>query len=113
MKYSVETRDDITLIILKGSLEGGEDTFAIKDEVTKKLEEGGRKFIIDMEKTGFVNSTGIGVIVAIHTSVKDNGGQLKICNVSDKSRRAFVVTGVWSMFSTYDSRDEAIGAFKG
>jgi anti-anti-sigma factor len=113
VKYDVHEINDICVIELKGNLEGGEDTFEIKEEVTQQLGAGKRKFIIDFDKTRFVNSTGIGVIVACHKSIGDADGAMKVCCVSDKARRAFVVTGVWSLFSSYDNRDQAIGAFSG
>jgi anti-anti-sigma factor len=113
VKYDVHQINDICVIELKGNLEGGEDTFEIKDEVTKQLGESVTKFVIDFDKTRFVNSTGIGVIVACHKSIADAEGQMKVCSVSDKARRAFVITGVWSLFSSYDNRDLAVGAFQG
>jgi anti-anti-sigma factor len=113
VKYDVKEIKDICVIELKGNLEGGEDTFEIKDEVAKQIAAGKRKFVIDFDKTRFVNSTGIGVVVACHKSVADAEGAMKVCSVSDKARRAFVVTGVWSLFSSYDNQDQAVGAFAG
>jgi anti-sigma B factor antagonist len=111
MKFTKEKQDDVVVITLKGSLEGGTDTYEIQDEVKNELEAGSRKFLIDMGKASFVNSTGIGVLVASLTSVNDAGGKLKICQVNDKARRAFVVTGVWSLFDVHDSAGDAIAAF--
>ncbi len=111
MKFAIQKLDDVVLIELKAALEGGPDTFQLKDEVKARLGEGGRKFLLDMENAGFVNSTGIGVVVGIYSSIKHVEGELKICGVSDRARRAFVVTGVWSLFSVYETRDEALKAF--
>jgi len=111
MKYSVEKINEVLVITLTGNLEGGPDTYKIKDEVTTNLESGSRKFVIDMAKANFVNSTGIGVLVACYTSVTNAGGQIAVANVSDKARRAFVVTGVWNLFSSYDSVEDAIAGF--
>ncbi len=111
MKFSIDKEGDVIQIVLKSNLEGGPDTFQLKDEVTAKLDEGERKFLLDMEKASFVNSTGIGVIIAVQSSITNTGGVLRVCNVSDRARRAFVVTGVWSLFTVHDSVDEAMGAF--
>lgn len=111
MKFGMEKQGDVVVIELKSSLEGGPDTFDLKDEVKARLGEGSRKFVLDMEKAGFVNSTGIGVVVGAYSSIKHTGGQLNICGVSDRARRAFVVTGVWQLFNVFGTRDEALAGF--
>jgi len=111
MKFSMEKKNDVVVIQLQAALEGGPDTFELKDEVKARLGEGSRKFVLDMENAGFVNSTGIGVVVGVYSSIKQAGGGLKISGVSDRARRAFVVTGVWSLFDVYDTEKEAVAAF--
>jgi len=111
MKFSTETLSDVFVVTLTGSLEGGPDTFEIKDAVAKAVEDGATKVLIDMGKASFVNSTGIGVLVAVYSNLQKAGHAFKVCNVSDRARRAFVVTGVWSLFEVHDSRDEALAAF--
>ena len=111
MKYAMETQDGEVVITPKKSLEGGPDTFEIKDEVKGKLADGQKKFVLDLDEASFVNSTGIGVVVAIQFSVKNAGGEFKVCRVSDRARRAFVVTGVWSLFDVYEDLDSALRSF--
>ena len=111
MKYSIDKENDIVVISVKSNLEGGPDTFQIKDDVTAKLGAGERKFILDMEKASFVNSTGIGVVIAVQSSISNAGGKLRVCSVSDRARRAFVVTGVWSLFDVCGDKAEALAAF--
>jgi len=111
MKFMIEKKDDIVVVSLKASLEGGPDTYQIRDDVKAKLGEGERSFILDMKDAGFVNSTGIGVVVSMLSSVKSAGGNLKVCGVSDRARRAFVTTGVLQLFDVYDDLDTAIKSF--
>jgi anti-sigma B factor antagonist len=111
MKFLIEKKNDIVIVALKSSLEGGPDTYQIRDDVKAKLGEGERSFILDMKDAGFVNSTGIGVVVSMLSSVKSAGGNLRVCGVSDRARRAFVTTGVLQLFDVYDDLDEAIKAF--
>ena len=111
MKYAIEKEGNAVVIQLKASLEGGPDTFQIKDDIKDHLANGERKFVLDMSSAGFVNSTGIGVVVGILSSVKDSEGALKLSGVSDRARRAFVVTGVWQLFDAYDTLADAKAAF--
>jgi len=108
MKYELEKQGEIVVISLKSSLEGGPDTYQIKDDVKAELGKGARKFVLNMKGAGFVNSTGIGVIVAVLSSVKEANGILRVCGVSDRARRAFVTTGVWQLFDVIDDCGEAL-----
>jgi len=110
MKYELEKSGNAIVIALKSSLEGGPDTYQIKDDVKGRLTDGERKFVLNMRDAKFVNSTGIGVVVSVLSSIKDSGGTLKVCEVSDRARRAFVTTGVWQLFDVHDSLEEAIQA---
>jgi anti-sigma B factor antagonist len=108
MKFAIEKKDGVVVIELKASLEGGPDTFDLKDEVKARLGQGERKFLLNMTHAGFVNSTGIGVVVGIFSSIKQAEGKLRICGVSERARRAFVVTGVWGLFDVSEDPDEAV-----
>jgi len=111
MKFTIDKKDDITIIALRAALEGGPDTLQIRDEVKSRLGEGERRFLLDMQDAGFVNSTGIGVVVSMLSSIKSQGGMLKVCGVSDRARRAFVTTGVLQLFDVYPTQEDAIQAF--
>ena len=111
MKYTMEEQDEIVIISLKSSLEGGPDTFQLRDDVKTKLGKGDRRFLLDMTNAGFVNSTGIGVVVSISASIKSAGGKLMICGVSSRARRAFVTTGVLQLFDVRETQDEALKSF--
>jgi len=113
MKFTIEKEKGVTVVALRASLEGGPDTYQIRDDVKGRLGEGERHFVLDMTEAGFVNSTGIGVVVSMLSSIKSAGGALKVCGVSDRARRAFVTTGVLQLFDVYNTRKEALDAFEG
>ena len=117
MKFSIEKDSGINVIMFHGDLWGGEETyqmqFKIKDEVTALAARGERKFIMDLKKTKRVNSTGIGLLVANQSSIKNVDGELKLCEVTSRARTALVVTGVKQLFDIYETREEAIKAYVG
>jgi anti-anti-sigma factor len=107
MKFDIRKDGDIVVITPQGSLEGGPDTFQIKDDVKAHLGQGEKRFVLDMSQVGFVNSTGIGVVVSLLSSIMAVQGRLHVCKVSDRARRSFVVTGVWALFKTFDTLEDA------
>ena len=90
MKYSIEEKDGVSVISIRAGLEGGPDTHQLKDEIKGHLSAGKRKFILDMTHAGFVNSTGIGVVVGVLHSVKQDEGDLKLSGVSEISQRSTI-----------------------
>ncbi len=111
MKFSVTKIDNVAVFELKGDMWGGEDTYQLIDEAKIQLRKGERKFLVDLKKTKRVNSCGIGVLIHMHTSVKNAGGEFKLCEVTGKGRTAMVVTGVVQVFDIHETREEALGAF--
>jgi anti-sigma B factor antagonist len=113
MKYKLEKSGSVLILEMLGSLEGGWDTFQLKDEVVKQVEDGGRQFLIDLQKASFVNSTGIGVMVAMQITVATVEGEIKFCGISDRVRRSFQATGagIWESMQIYRDREEALPTY--
>jgi len=113
MKYTIEDGQDVRVVILESNLEGGWETFKLKDEITGRLGDGDRKFLIDMNNSNIVNSTGIGVLVALQTSIRNAEGELKLCRVSERAQRTFYVTGInmQQRFEIHGDRRDALRSF--
>ena len=78
MKFSSRQEGEVAVFDLKGGLEGGPDTYAIKGVVSEMLGEGHTKFLLNLENVDFINSTGIGSIDGVDSSISNSGGQMKI-----------------------------------
>jgi anti-sigma B factor antagonist len=113
MKFKSRNVDDITIFDLKGGLEGGPDSYAIKDAIKSQIETGGRKFLFNMDGVGYVNSTGIGIITSVYSTITNAGGHMKICNANSKVSKVMMITKLLEVFDSYYAEDEAIKAFRG
>ena len=113
MKFFPRMDGDVVILELKGGLEGGPSSYQIKDVVREQLEAGQRKFLINLDKVNYVNSTGIGIMASIYSSISNAGGQMKICNAKDKVSRVMMVTKLLEVFDSYTHEEDALGAFRG
>ena len=111
MKFSSRQVDQVTVFDLKGGLEGGQDSYKIKEVVTDMLEQGQRKFLLNLDKVDYVNSTGIGIIASVFSSISNADGVMKICNANDKVSRVMMVTKLLEVFDSYHEEEEALKAF--
>ena len=95
---------------VQGPMTISERDFGIRRAIRAALDDGSRAFVIDLEALTVIDSSGVAEIAASHTTVANRGGRLAICNVSNKLKDIFIITRLNTVFETYDSEAEAIGA---
>ncbi|MEW5798619.1 MAG: STAS domain-containing protein [Bacteroidota bacterium] len=112
MKIKSSTVDEGRVVVLepKGSLVGGDETDELKKTVHTLLEQGNRKLIVDLGDVEYLNSSAIGVLVSAHTSYMNRQGKMILCNVNKSITNVFVVTKLSTIFSSAETREDAIYA---
>ena len=115
MKFSLEHIDQVQVVALKGNLDGGWENLSLKDKVSELVQNGERNFLFDLGEAHFVNSTGIGVLVACLATVRGAGGRLKFCRVGHRVRRSLETTGggIWGSLEVDSDRETALRSFAG
>ncbi len=111
MAISHKMIDDVAIVILKGKLMGGPETSAIHEKVKDLVEDGVTKVVFDMAKVSWLNSTGLGTIMASSTTLSHAGGELKVAGLQDKARGLFSIAKLDSVFKIYGSADRAAADF--
>jgi anti-sigma B factor antagonist len=103
---------DIAVLEPRGSLIGGEETDDLKAKAKDLIEQGNKKLIIDLGGITYINSSGIGALVGIHSLYQKISGQIKLCNVGKGVQNVFVITKLTSVFDVEENRQEAINSLK-
>lgn len=103
---------DIAVLSLKGNLMGEPDTTDVRDKIYSLLQDGVHNIILDLGKVKWMNSSGLGTLIAAMTSVKNKGGELKLASVSDKVESLFMITQLIKVFKTYENVDRAVASYK-
>ena len=113
MAIKVTNLSDGSIILLepKGSLIGGKETDELKESLTKLLNDGHRKVVVDLGKVDYLNSTALGTLVSAHTSYSKHGAKIKLCNVNKNIKNIFVITKLTLVFDVLDSQMDAIASF--
>ena len=83
----------------------------LKQKVLDALEEGSRKFVIDFAKTGYIDSSGLGVLVSLSKKIREQGGELRLANLNDDLKTLFELTKLDTLFQISDTRDRALSSF--
>ena len=111
MSYTIEKQNDILLIRLNDPVWSGLESYQLKDEIRVQLEMGARKFVMDLQEVGTVNSLGIGVIVSVLVGIKNAGGELRFCELNPRTMAALEVSGVVLLLPVDKTRAEALAGF--
>jgi len=113
IKYErVEHSDPRVLVFrLSGKLHGSPRCFEFLEAVRDDVREGHRNVVIDFTDLTKMNSTGVGIIAACYTSLKNAEGTLAIFGTNDRIRMLMEVVCLWDMIRHHETEDEAIAAF--
>ncbi len=103
---------DVAVLALKGNLMGEPDTLDVRDKVYSLLQDDVKKIVLDLGKVKWINSSGLGTLIAALTSVKNKAGEMKLANVTEKVESLFMITQLIKVFKTYETVDRAVASFK-
>ncbi len=98
----------IGVVHVRGNLVGGEETTEFRNAVTELLEQHYQKLVLDLKEVAFMNSTGLGVLIAAHTSSLRKGCHIILCNVSNGVHSVLAITKLNLILDERTSREEAI-----
>ena len=83
----------------------------LKQKVLDELEKGERKFLIDFARTGYIDSSGLGVLVSLSKKIREQGGELRLANLNDDLKTLFELTKLDTLFQIADSRERGLESF--
>jgi len=105
MKVNVRTEGAVTLIDLNGKITIGEGDVILRESIEKVLKTGTTKILLNLSKISYMDSAGIGELVACYKRAREKGGELKLLNPSGKVEDLLQLTKLEEIFETF--RDEA------
>jgi anti-sigma B factor antagonist len=104
----------VTVIAVHGKLIGGPENSDLFQEVIHTLlADGKKRIVIDLHRTRWANSQGIGLLIGAYTSVKNEGGELVLARVIDRINDILTVTKLLLIFRTFENVEEAVGYLLG
>jgi anti-sigma B factor antagonist len=107
MGFQAEKVNDVLVVDVEGQLIVG-NRQELKQKVLEELEGGERKFVVDFEKTGYIDSSGLGVLVSLSKKVREQGGELRLANLNEDLKTLFELTKLDTLFHIADSREAAL-----
>lgn len=110
LEISETAREGVTILSLKGRLTAGE-TGAIRAKVDQAIAAGHINIILDLSHVEYVDSTGLGSMVICYTSLKRQGGALKLVNPNKRNVELLALTKLYTVFEVFTEVQDAVNSF--
>jgi anti-sigma B factor antagonist len=109
MNIITSTREvgGVTIVDISGRIVLGEESAALRDEVLDLLSKGHKQILLNLADVDHIDSMGLGALVSAFASVRKQGGELKLLNLTDKAADLMQVTKLYTIFDIMN--DEAAG----
>ena len=111
IKLSTRQVDGVTIIDLSGRITLGEGSVQLRDAIRDLLAKGQKKILLNLADVNYIDSSGIGELVSAFTTVKNQGGELKLLNLTKKVHDLLQITKLYTVFDVQDDETTAIGSF--
>lgn len=102
---------DIVVLELSGKIMGGPDASLLNDKLHELIDKGKIRIVADIGGVEWMNSSGLGILISGLTTMRNNQGELKLANVTERIQNLLMITKLLTVFETYESLDQAIASF--
>ncbi len=112
MKFSTKEMNNVTVVKMEGSMLGGPEASELNNALHKLLDAKKKNIVIDLGGVSLMNSSGLGMLIAAVTTMRNAGGDLKIAAATEKVAQVFKITKVSNVIELHDLVKSAVESFK-
>lgn len=112
MQIKEKMEDNVAVITLKGDLLGEPDTTTIREKIHSLVNDDVKRVVIDLGGVNYMNSSGLGTLISVLTTMRNASGELRLARVEGKVQNLFIMTQLVKVFDTYETVDRALASFK-
>ncbi|MGH7674047.1 MAG: STAS domain-containing protein [Gemmatimonadales bacterium] len=110
MSFTVKNERGVVTLGVDGQLIVG-NRHELKQKVLDALEGGARRFVIDFTQTGYIDSSGLGVLVSLSKKIREQGGELRLAGLNEDLQTLFELTKLDTLFTITRTPQEAVASF--
>lgn len=102
---------DVVLVDVGGKITLGDGSVAIREAVKKLVADGNKKIVLNLGDVTYIDSSGIGELVSAFTTVSNNGGNLKLLNLTKRVQDLLQITKLYTVFEVFNDEASAVASF--
>jgi anti-sigma B factor antagonist len=103
---------DVTILDIDGNLRIGEGSAVLHKAIRRLLEEGQNRILLNLAHVTYIDSSGLGELVAAHVATSKSGGEIKLLHLTRRVRELMTITKLLTVFDAYENESAALNSFK-
>ena len=111
VNVTIQEADGVSVVGLHGRIVLGEESGALREAVKGLIAAGKKKVVLDMSNVTYIDSAGLGILVAAYVSAKTQGASIRLCALGRKFREVLQITRLVTIFEVFDTPAAAIESF--
>jgi len=111
LKITSREVDGVTVVALDGRIVLGEESSQLRDAIKGLIAQGKKKIVLDTDKVTMIDSAGLGIVVGLYSSAKQQGAAMRLCQLGTKFREVLQITKLLTIFDVYNTEAEAVRSF--
>jgi anti-sigma B factor antagonist len=104
-------REGVTIDVLSGRITVGPEATALREKVAALIAAGAKNVVLSLKGVDYIDSTGLGALVMAATSMRKNGGSLKLLNLNRRNIELLVMTKLATVFEIFNDEQDAVNSF--
>lgn len=101
----------VVVLDLEGKILGGEDSEPLRREIDRALKERTPRLLLNLAEVPWLNSSGLGVLLAGYLRIREQGGEVKFLGVQERVKGILITTKLVHVLEVFDDEQEAIDSF--
>jgi anti-sigma B factor antagonist len=103
--------DGVSVVALDGRIVLGEESNSLRDKLKSLTAQGKKKIVLNMANIKYIDSAGLGTLIAVHVSAKTQGASVRLCHLGRKFHEVLQITKLLTIFDVYDTQAAAVSSF--
>jgi anti-sigma B factor antagonist len=104
-------REGIVVLDLKGRITVGPEATALRDRIAELGKTGSVNLILNLHHVAYIDSTGLGALVMCATSLRKQGGNMKLLNLNKRNVELLIMTKIATVFDLFADEQDAVNSF--
>jgi len=111
VSFQVKNTGDVCVLSPEGKIVIGDEVGAVREKIKQLLDSGNKNILINLANVSYIDSTGVGALVGSFTTIRNQGGQMKLSNLSQRVKDILLVTKLLTVFDVYENETEGAKSF--
>ena len=104
--------DGVSVVALDGRIVLGEESNSLREKLKSLTDDGKKKIVLNMANIEYIDSAGVGTLVAAHIRAKTQGASVRICHLGRKFHEVLQIAKLLTVFDEYDTEVAAVSSFE-